>query len=1136
MSRTALVTGVAFFTVTATLVWLLLGPADERGGGPAPDRAAGERPSGGGASVAQAVPEPESGGLAPVSSAPSREVAAGEGSTPEPGPERVVEGVVRSAAGTPLGPDASVVALVGFAPLWLDERSGGGEERERVADYVDQLARLRAEAPSTAALGPGGAFRLAVPARLDEVWLDLDGAAARFRAPVRVRLRGETTRVELVALAGAVVRGRVEPPAGWSGERAGWRVVGAARPSAWSPDARRDLLAGARVTATDAAGEFSLAGLPAGVPLRLFAEPAGLAPAWLDATLAPGEARRVELVLAAGATVRGRTVDGPGNAVADARVVLAPQARRGLDGSDVYLPRRRAASAADGTFTLTGAPAGEVELNAACAGHASDRTELSLSEGEELGDVRLVLERGLELRGRVVWEDGAPAAGAQVAAERPSGDWYGAQPAAPLAVVTADEDGRFALAGLERRELQLRAWHTPPGSDVEYAAVEMPRPGPETELVLRAAPTLRGTAVDEAGEPVTAFELMLLDADERPVLWRAFEDEAGRFSLAVLEAGRYRVEAAAAGFAPADTPVVSVPDDLDAPLTLVLKRSASVAGVVLTPSGDPAAGAEVRRAPGESFDVLRLGALRVPEVRTFADAEGRFELAELAPGGIRLVARAEGYAPSEALALALPAGGALEDVVLALRRGATLTGEVLDEAGAPAPGRPVQMMQTGVAELRELLTDELGRFRAEHLTPGTWQVVTVRGDELEPDPAEAVGRMLLEVVELADGESAHVVLGAPPAAPVLVRGRVTVEDEGVEARMTWVPDGSPRGIVGFKMATSDDEGRFEVQLDEPGPYLVTVERSEPAMSLFREHVAVPAVATHELDLAIPAGRIAGRVTFAGGERARNASVHAERSDGADTGLLLAMDSAPTLCDAGGGYELVLQPGVYDVIASGGGWMGLVGEGSGDATVAVRGVEVRAGERREGVDLVVPAAGELRVSVLDATGAPAPQATVWFRDAAGHVVQRLSPDVTDDAGELPPKALAAGAYTAFARGASGCARESAPVEVRAGETAELSLRLEPGGTLRVSVAAEGGAEPISAPRITVRDDAGRLVSGLASIRIIERIYGEGYQSTDLTVGPLPPGTYAVRATGGDGRAAEAEVDVDVGGNAEVELAL
>src|SRR5688572_22793797 len=118
--------------------------------------------------------------------------------------------------------------------------------------------------------------------------------------------------------------------------------------------------------------------------------------------------------------------------------------------------------------------------------------------------------------------------------------------------------------------------------------------------------------------------------------------------------------------------------------------------------------------------------------------------------------------------------------------------------------------------------------------------------------------------------------------------------------------------------------------------------------------------------------------------------------------------------------------------------------------------------------------------------------------------------TDAGGRFEYPGLEPGRYTVTARNKELCTPDAPTVEMREGERAEVELRLEPGTLLILSVSGETG--DLVEASISVVDDMGRQVNGLASISEIMEAFSQGTLSTkEQRVGPLPAGRYKVTAT-------------------------
>ena len=171
---------------------------------------------------------------------------------------------------------------------------------------------------------------------------------------------------------------------------------------------------------------------------------------------------------------------------------------------------------------------------------ATQSTELVLPTVE--------LPRGVDVKGSVVNERGEPVAGAQVESR-----WEGARSIVASALARTDQDGRFALRGVDPlAELKLTAWDG--FASLDGAMIVRAEAAQTKPIVLRIEPKntapLGGRVIDLAGNPVAGASIQLWrreharDGRETVITPILFGDPFR--SIHTDSQGRYRVAAAPA--------------------------------------------------------------------------------------------------------------------------------------------------------------------------------------------------------------------------------------------------------------------------------------------------------------------------------------------------------------------------------------------------------------------------------------------------------------------------------------------------------------------------------------------------------------------------------------------------------------
>lgn len=1041
-----------------------------------------------------------------------------------------VPGVVVFPPGTPSDDELEVRILT---DLGVSEgRTTWWDLDEILADTEEHSAQEFHVVPVAA----DGGFEVAVPSDT-AAWIDLKGRYLYLMEPLIVPVTELPERFELRPRLGGIVAGRVVPPEGTEGVA----LTGEAtlqvflRDSSWMDLGRNAAMP--RLAPIEPDGHFEFRGIPPGDRHSVMAQVEGFAPA-VASPLALVEGGRVdtEVPIEVGAILRGIVRDEAGEPVAGAEIRVEVQEEG--DGPDFFFGRvdrvKEAESDADGTFVMRGAPAGEVEISAAKEGWiGEDSRSETLVDGQELADIELTLERGDVLTGTVTWKDGSPAADAMVKVRFDADNAAGMNDREKMAARMelrrktdrTDAQGAFTIEGLEEGPYLVSAV-AEEGDRIGSGKLEAVRPdGSALAIVLEPAQAIPGFVRNESGTPVTAFGVEARRKGENAWVSRVlsdevdrqFESEDGSFRLAGLADGEWSMHVRAEGYARSEPIEFVVPDVLaGGPLEVVLGIESSIAGTVVDPSGAPIPAATVQRAREDGEDrFARMPGLSSPNGTAVTDTQGRFLLEGLGPGPLTLVAQHRGFAASAPLELDLGEGETLRDVVITLSQGGSIEGEIFTPTGEPSGGRMVSIFKPNEGEGKMTTSDASGQFRFDNVVPGKWQVIAMPTEEdmQQEDESNLMSSMKMASVEVVDGETTFVTLGAPPLHPVLLTGRVTVGGQPVESAFVNLLAEGDNVLGNMRMTRTEDGGTFAVELEKPGTYVISVQlNSGDTDGSARFTEIVPEVDEHHIELAMPVGRIEGRVIGPDGEPAASMNISISREGPLDTGSMFGGRGERSTDDDGSYAFDHLEPGTYAVQCAGTSWFSE--EGSvGRATRG--GIEVREGEVVSGVDFQLEEAGEVRGTVVNGAGQPVGGAEIYARDAAGKLLNRLTHVQTDPEGRFRYNGIAPGEVTFSARTAEAASGESAPVRVVSNGQTEITLRLEPGTMLEVS-AVDEERNPVPC-RVLVTDAQGRQVNGLAHMEGISASFLEdGFSLSEHRIGPLAPGVYSIRTVLLDGQ--------------------
>jgi len=740
-------------------------------------------------------------------------------------------------------------------------------------------------------------------------------------------------------------------------------------------------------------------------------------------------------------------------------------------------PSGATASDADGSFRLSGLPPLEYRLYVDASPWAAAEARASVPE---LAPVQVVLSPGGSIEGVVLSDGGEPLAGASIALSLDEG---GSTPLEsllrPLPSAISSSDGTFRLEGLAEAGYRVDAaaagWQTGAARGLTVQAGE----ATAIEVVLVPGGIIEGFVRDPEGGAIADAEVEARGPrGERLAGERT--DADGAFRLDTLPEGSHTLRARKDGWVAAE---LEAPTGGD-PVALELSPGPMVSGRFLAADGSPVARVRVMvERPWEHAIVAE------------SDADGRFSAQLSEATGIRLRARAAGYA--EALFEAPDGGGDLGEIVLA--DAVRIEGIVLDPEGAPLPGaRVAATVERGSAPLsppapgarapssaREAAawSDAEGRFSLEVDDPLSLYRVTARYSLLLPSAAETV--------DPGSAASARVVLRLRHGASIegLVLGAAMEPLDGAVIELREVR----RRGGGTRRTARASEGRFRIAGLEPGTYELRASAVRHAQSLLEEIVlAADELRRVEFRLA-PEQRLVGRVVDDRGAPIEGARIGVAEDGG-------ARRSATS--DAGGSF-------VVDRL----------GRGSLDVTVEAAGylrhreqdILAEAGA----IEFSLRIAHELSGLVLDqGTEEPIAGARVRIRPAAAAANDDTVREVwarTDGDGIFTLRNLDVGAY-ALDASADGYIPFGVP-EVRLPQLpseGDLTLLLRAGGRIRGVVHDSVGAalEQAQVRAYRIEDEA---EPGKAPRRSRGRPAAQARtdEQGEFSLAGLPEGTFEVR---------------------------
>ncbi|MBS1117855.1 MAG: hypothetical protein H6Q90_83 [Deltaproteobacteria bacterium] len=644
-------------------------------------------------------------------------------------------------------------------------------------------------------------------------------------------------------------------------------------------------------------------------------------------------------------------------------------------------------------------------------------------------EITAELERGMPDRPALAAGSGSAAAGSDSAAA-----------AVSVAVPTA-ADGRFVLDSLVPGRYRLRV--TGPGllpAEVRY----VPVPSDEARIVVARQVSIAGTVAD-GGTPV-ANATVGLRGEAIGGGIETHTDAVGAFQFPDLPEGRYQLFAWRGELAARAVRVNRLGAGPFTPIALQLEAATIVVGRVIDRDEGTALAAAIELRPSGDDQAPRYarsdatGAFRiegVPAGRWIADA---FSPGYTSPGGIELEA---GHGIPE----------------LALVRGATVEGRVLDGAGKPIEGASVRALGTGTNTPEysaAVEQDRLRRFSGRIAAPAA---IASAGTSADPQL-------------LVRGELGVLVGPIPPipppgaqlARPAMIDPVAGAMGSGNREPPPLVVDPTTASIW-----TTGSDGRFRIRGLPRGKLAVLAVASGFAEGRSKQIAAELGQTIVGVDITLGPGTfLVGKVSDQHGLRVVGAQVHAKPELG------VPLDA---FSDDEGMYRLGPVSGTVELTAT--------AYGHADATRTLELALVAgptAAERHE--DLVLAVADAVLAGTLDDTsGAPVSgaQIEVIGGNPAGAPVGGRSPGVIGGAGEGRRAIVAVDGTFAIDMLPAGPLRvrvthpDYPPVELdsvaSSGDRAKVRLRLALGGAVEGVLLDDASGSPLAGMVISAYGPAG-----------------------------------------------------------------
>lgn len=499
--------------------------------------------------------------------------------------------------------------------------------------------------------------------------------------------------------------------------------------------------------------------------------------------------------------------------------------------------------------------------------------------------------RAATISGRVSARDGRPIAAAAVCASCTACNVF--LPDATRICTQTDAAGSFALTSVPAGDYLVSA------SAMGYApkAGNGGRPvavrgsdgagASSVDIALdEGGAAVTGVVMDVTGGPVAGAMVRTISGGEANDAIRITQstttDEQGRFALS-CPAGHVALHATAEGYAPGIASRTAPASDVE----VFVVPSSSIEGLVVAEDGQSVAGLRV---------LAQAPSVLMREVTS--DDSGRFKLSGLRSGVYQLRASGEGWLGDYPATVTLSTADTVRDLVITVRKAASVRGTLLAEDQTPCAGGRVHLgpgRRAYSVPVLEAIAGADGAITFDAVPAGSYEVaISCRG--AEPQPAAPL--------EVGTENRAGLVWRMAPQ--LSIEGHVVDTHGRPVSKLMVELRTENRTPIMARGATSGPDGAFAFKGLSKGSFSLRSRDLE-------ETVPVELGEWSVTDLRLRAksmGYLRVRVTTPDGKPVDGLSVSAESSDGQASDLPEELGS--------GTYRLgPMQPGAYAVYASDG---------------------------------------------------------------------------------------------------------------------------------------------------------------------------------------------------------------------------
>ena len=661
---------------------------------------------------------------------------------------------------------------------------------------------------------------------------------------------------------------------------------------------------------------------------------------------APDDTSQINFTLRFGGSISGTVLDEQGNPITIARVCAIP-VNSIMSGRIYYVVN------ANGNYNIIGLDSGDYIIEVQAESWIIQQRTEHVTAPDNTGNINFTLKKGGSITGRVLDEQGQPIVNAKVyvsTTTKPSYSFYR----------TTDDTGNYVINSLSSGTYAVYVNAAGWVSEKQIIKVEVVAPNDTSNInfTLQRGGSISGKVVDESGNPISnAMVTAYIIEDENLFISSNFgeTDTQGNYIIRDLINGKYRIKVKASGWADQEYStyvIVNSPDDTSQ-INFTLHPGGSISGTVSDEQGNPIVNADVNALPVNDNSLWYY---------SHTDANGKYFITGLESGDYIVYAQSNGWIQQQKedpVNVTVPQK--VENINFTLKKGASISGQVLDDHGQPVVQASVYLtlIQTPSYRYSGSITDDNGNYVIQSIPSGSYEVQVSADGWIFQRYFHSV-----EVVAPSDISNINFTMqrGGRVSGHVLNEQGQPIVKANVYIFSTQIPSN-------YYSSTTDDTGNYTIQSLPSGKYEVNVSANGWIRQKYSDWVEVLAPNdTGNINFTMPrGGSISGQVLDEQGQPIVKANVYIFSKQ-------IPYDSYSGTTDDTGNYVIQSLPsGSYGINVNANGWI--------RHTYSNR-VEVLAPNDTNNINFTMLRGGSISGRVVDNNGKPINYATVYVSGMGG----------------------------------------------------------------------------------------------------------------------------------------------------------